>query len=189
MTRQLPPPTIPGQHQPVHGSGSARRAGGLARRIAALLFCGCVLPAVAADASTVYRWVDDTGTVHYSEVVPERYRDTARPLQPPAPPTAEQQRQAQQRLQQQKAKAAAVDTGGEPTAAPVPPAASRPVGKRPSQLPDEQTDCDTWQRLYDESEACFGPYRTVGGGVKAEAFAVCNVVHEPPVERCRRYIR
>ncbi|MBZ8141003.1 hypothetical protein CLD22_13965 [Rubrivivax gelatinosus] len=147
------------------------------------------MPAAAADASTVYRWVDDTGAVHYSEVVPERYRDTARPLQPPASPTAEQQRQAQQRLQQQKAKAAAVDAEGQPSAAPVPPAASRPAARRPSQLPDEQTDCETWQRLYDESEACFGPFRTVGGGVKAEAFEACNVVREPPADRCRRYIR
>lgn len=52
----------------------------------------CLL-ATAAVASTVYRWVDEQGKVHYSDLVPERYRNTAKPVDaPPAEPTPEQQR-------------------------------------------------------------------------------------------------
>jgi hypothetical protein len=57
--------------------------------------------------------------------------------------------------------------------------------KRPARVPDENTDCETWQRLYFESIDCFGPYRTVRGGIKPEAFERCNEVPEPPVSRCR----
>ena len=52
-------------------------------------------------------------------------------------------------------------------------------------MPDQDTDCETWQRLYFESIDCFGPYRTVRGGIKPEAFERCNEVPEPPVSRCR----
>ena len=52
-------------------------------------------------------------------------------------------------------------------------------------MPDESTDCQTWQQLYLESLDCFGPYRTVRGGIKPEAFERCNEVPEPPHDRCR----
>ena len=57
----------------------------------------------AADAA-VYRWVDEQGKVHYSDLVPERYRNTAKPVDaPPAEPTPEQQRAALERAQSEKA--------------------------------------------------------------------------------------
>jgi hypothetical protein len=39
-----------------------------------------------------------------------------------------------------------------------------------------------------ESIECFDPYRTVRGVIKPEAFDVCNVVPEPPPNRCRMRI-
>ena len=149
------------------------------------------LMATAAVASTVYRWVDEQGKVHYSDLVPERYRNTAKPVDaPPAEPTPEQQRAALERAQSEKAKALApsVDRSSPTEGAQPASAASAPSRKRPAQVPNDQTDCDTWQRLYMESIECFGPYRTVRGGVKPEAFEVCNVVREPPPTRCRMHI-
>jgi hypothetical protein len=142
----------------------------------------CLLANAAAAGATVYRWVDDNGRVNYSETVPERYRSVARPVVvPAAAPAAEAARDV--------AGAAAV---GKPASAaqpvvrrPAPPAPPRPLGKRPARVPDDSTDCDTWQRLYLESLDCFGPYRTVRGGIKPEAFERCNEVPEPPVDRCR----
>jgi|GEM_PF-6929243 hypothetical protein len=32
----------------------------------------------------VYRWVDDQGKTHYSEVVPQRYQNVAKPVDAPA---------------------------------------------------------------------------------------------------------
>ncbi|MBN8510943.1 MAG: DUF4124 domain-containing protein [Burkholderiales bacterium] len=154
----------------------------IAAIVAALLVS---LPALGA---TVYRWVDEAGKVHYSEVVPERYRGAAKPIDTSAnAPTAEQQREALERAQQDKARAAAAaaDRARLPaSAAPAAPA-PRPAGKRPAQVPNDRTDCETWQRLYFESIECFGPYRTVRGGIKPEAFDRCNLVPEPPPDRCR----
>ncbi len=147
-----------------------------------------LLACAASTAATVYRWVDEQGKVHYSGVVPERYRSAAKPVNASAnEPTAEQQREALGRAQKEKDKAEAIGTqreGSAPNVRP-PPAAARPTGKRPSQIPNDQTDCETWQRLYMESLDCFGPYRTVRGGIKPEAFELCNVVPEPPPSRCR----
>jgi hypothetical protein len=149
------------------------------------------LLASVAVASTVYRWVDDQGMVHYSDLVPEWYRNKAKPVNAPAAePTPEQQREALERAQSEKAKALAPSIGRSRRLVDAQPAsaASAPSGKRPAQVPNDQTDCETWQRLYMESIECFGPYRTVGGGIKPEAFEVCNVVPEPPPSRCRMRI-
>lgn len=152
----------------------------LHHRIAAV--SALCLHAFAATADTpVYRWVDDSGRVNYSQTVPERYRSVARPIPvPAAAPAAEAPRDA--------AGAAAAGKPA-PAAQPVvrrpPPVPPKPTGKRPARLPDDNTDCETWQRLYLESADCFGPYRTVRGGIKPEAFERCNEVPEPPVNRCR----
>jgi len=155
---------------------------GLVRPIAAIGAC-CLLASAAADTK-VYRWEDENGRVHYSEVVPERYRSVARPITvPSAAPSGEAARNTSAGGAAAKPASAAVLAPRPP-----PPAASaplKPAGKRPARVPDDGTDCDTWQRLYLESLDCFGPYRTVRGGVKPEAFERCNEVPEPPVNRCR----
>lgn len=150
--------------------------------VAGLLACA------GAVAATVYRWVDDQGRVHYSEIVPERFRGTAQALDlPGSEPDAKHRREALERARKEKERADAITTRRQapPAVAAPAPTASRPAGKRPARVPDESTDCETWQRLYLESIECFGPYRTVGGGVKPQAFDVCNVVPEPPPTRCR----
>lgn len=62
---------------------------------------------------------------------------------------------------------------------PATPASAPKLGKRPAQGVTATTDCDTWQRLYRESDACFGPFRTVGGGIKPEAFEACTTIPSP----------
>ena len=141
----------------------------------------------ASGAATVYRWVDAEGKVHYSEVVPEAYRGSARPLGVTSSnPSAEQERDAMERAQRDKARvAAAAASSVQPAAKPAAAsAASRPAAKRPATVPNAQTDCETWQRLYIESADCFGPFRTVRGATKPQAFEICNVVPEPP-SHCR----
>ena len=140
-----------------------------------------LLACAAATATTVYRWVDDNGRVNYSETVPERYRSVARPITvPDAVPAAEAPRE-----NSSAGAAAKPASAAQPVARKPPPAPPRPPAKRPARVPDDSTDCDTWQRLYLESMDCFGPYRTVRGGIKPEAFERCNEVPEPSVIRCR----
>ena len=153
----------------------------------------CLLASTSVNTAgaTVYRWVDDQAKVHYSEIVPQRYQGVAKPVRAPAnEPTAEQHRQALERAQHEKAKAAemAIERQRLPASVRKATAASQPAGKRPAQTPNDQTDCETWQRLYLASIACFGPFRTVRGATKPEAFEVCNAVDEPPATRCRLLI-
>ena len=156
----------------------------------ALVSALCLLASatVNIDAAAVYRWVDDQGKVHYAEAVPQQYQGVAKLIGAPAnEPSAGQHREAVERAQHDEAKAAemAADRQRLRASAPIAAAASQPAGKRPAQAPNDQTDCETWQRLYLESMECFGPFRTVRGATRPEAFEVCNVVAEPPPARCR----
>ena len=157
----------------------------------AVVLCLLVSASGYATGATVYRWVDDKRKIYYSEIVPQPYRGVATPVDAPTDePTAEQRREALKRAQKNKASAAALEIERKrlPASAPIAPAATRPVNKRPADIPNDQTDCVTWQRLYLESSECFGHYRTVRGATKPEAFEVCNVVAEPPANRCRLLI-
>lgn len=163
------------------------------RRLRSAAFIGALCLLTSASLSVagaaVYRWVDDQGKVQYAEVVPQRYQGVAKQVGAAAnEPSAEQRRDALARAQQEKARAAErYRTSANISNAASAAAASAPAGKRPHQLPKDQTDCKTWQRLYMESIECFGPFRTARGATKPEAFEVCNVVAEPP-SRCRMLI-
>lgn len=149
-----------------------------------------VLAAPVAQATAICRWVDASGRTQVSDTVPERYRaratctDSQRYELSP-----EQRRAAQQQAADERARAQAREAAARPPAAPAsaPPRpasdAAPPVTKRPATVPTDATDCATWWRLYDESAACFGPYRTARGATRAEAFEVCNVVIRPEL-RC-----
>jgi hypothetical protein len=144
-----------------------------------------ILLAVPMLAATIYRWVDDQGQVHFSDVVPEKYRKTAKPIDAPAGPSMEQQHEAAERAAKDKARAAQMSKDRESNKATAPASASTAPAsvKRPPMAPDESTDCDTWRRLYRESLECFAPYRTARGATNAEAFEHCTPVLEPPA-RC-----
>lgn len=159
-------------------------------RFGAWLRCGALCAAALAASppgtAAVYRWVDDQGRTHYADTVPERYRDRATrvdtgsatspaggavpraPANTPATPGTQPERRP-------------------PRAAAAAPPASTPA-RRPAQGVTASTDCATWWRLYDESEACFGPLRTVGGGLKPEAFDHCTEVPNP-APRCGPRVR
>lgn len=134
--------------------------------------------------SAVCRWVDDGGRTHLSEVVPDRYKalatctDSNRYELSPS-----QRRAAQQRVEEDRARA--VRAAATPPLRPASAAERRAAGgsepgmKQPAEVVTDATDCGTWWRLYDESIACFGPFRTTRGATKVEAFDVCNVIASP----------
>lgn len=139
------------------------------------------LLAPALHAASICRWVDENGRTQISDVVPDRYRSVAQctsSRQHELSPG--QQREAEQRAAEETSRARAQ---GEKPPAPQAPGPSvtapAPEPKRPAETVTDTTDCPTWWRLYDESSACFGPYRTVRGGIKPEAFEHCNVVPSP----------
>lgn len=165
----------------------ARPGARLGRRAALALLALCL--AVSADSAVIYRWVDKQGKTHFGDVVPNEYKDVAKPVDQTAPsPSAEEQRRATERAAKEKARAAEAPAAASAAGAssPAGSAASSPKpSRRPPYAPTDTTDCETWRRLYRESLECFGPYRTARGATKAEAFEHCTPVLEPPI-RCGR---
>lgn len=143
-----------------------------------------MLLATYAGATSICRWVDESGRTQIAEVVPEKHRKVAvctdsqkYELSP------EQRRAAEQRVADDKErarKAAAKAPSDRASNAPRPArAASESGAKRPAEVVTADTDCRTWWRIYDESVECFGPYRTTRGATKPEGFDRCNVVASP----------
>lgn len=143
-----------------------------------------VLLSSCAGATSICRWVDQTGRTQLAEVVPDKYKKVAVCTDSQQHElSAAQRRAAEQRVAQDRARArqAAVKPPAEgPSSSPRPAgSASSPDAKRPIEVVTDATDCPTWWRIYDESVECFGPYRTTRGATKAEAFDRCIVVPSP----------
>jgi hypothetical protein len=146
-----------------------------------VLFLGA---AAGAQAGDIYRWVDEQGHTHFSDVVPDKYREAAsRTDSRQYELTPEQQRQAAALAERERASSLSepVATKLPPQATPKPPEPP-PVVKRPTQSVTDSTDCATWWRLFRESQECFGPFHTVGGGLKPEAFEYCNEIPSPKLK-------
>jgi hypothetical protein len=141
-----------------------------------------LLLSLSTHAAVIYRWVDESGRTHVSDVVPEKYRKSATRIDTgDSAVSPERKQQADEVAARDKAVAdeAARRRQSEQAAAPAPVASPPLTAKRPAQGVTDSTDCDTWRRLYRESQECFGPYRTTGGGTKPEAFEKCNEIPSP----------
>lgn len=138
--------------------------------------------ALASHGAVIYRWVDENGRTHVSDVVPEKYKKSAKRIDSGQYEVSpERKQQAQERAAREKA---LVDEAARRReSAPVPasaPGASKPTAsKRPAQGVTEATDCETWRRLYRESVECFDPFRTARGGTKPEALEKCTPIPDP----------
>lgn len=136
-----------------------------------------------AFATVVYRWVDEHGRTHVSDVVPDKYRRSAKPVNLGSyEPSPENRQQAEEQAARDKAAAARAPTAQAEKPSQAASAVSAPATRRPAQGVDSKTDCATWRRLYQESLACFGPYRTANGGIKPEAFDACTVIPSPDLQ-------
>jgi len=144
-----------------------------------------LLFALSAQAAVIYRWVDEDGRTHVSDVVPEKYRKSATRIDSSRSeiPT-EQRKQAEQAAAKNKALAEEAASRRQRTQAIQPSTApSQPsAAKRPARGVTDATDCETWRSLYRESMECFAPFRTTNGATKAEAFEKCNPIPSPELK-------
>jgi hypothetical protein len=150
------------------------------------LFTGsALLIALSAYGAVIYRWVDESGRTHVSDVVPEKYRKSATRTDSSSSQVSPEQRQQAERAAARNA--ALAEEAGTRRQSPTPnqpsTAASQPDAlKRPTQGITDSTDCQTWRRLYLESTQCFAPFRTANGSTKAEAFEKCNPIPSPELK-------
>jgi Domain of unknown function (DUF4124) len=135
-----------------------------------------------ATAQTVYRWTDESGRTHYSSTVPAERRGHAKAIDTTSARVSESDRQAAiARLVKDQA---TLRKAALPAAASSP--ASTPSGRNgvaAAPRAEEQLTCqEAWKR-YNESYACFDPYRIANGAVRPEGFAQCKEVLRP--DPCR----
>ncbi len=147
--------------------------------LAALL----ALATAQASAAPIYRWVDESGRTQISDTVPEKYRKSAKKVDseqfkvsPEARRSAEERAAKEKELakqsdEQRKKEAAAA------SAAPAPSAS----GNRKSTAAND-SDCETWRRLYRESQACFARYHNADGSLKPGAHQNCTQVDNPEIK-------
>jgi hypothetical protein len=144
--------------------------------LAAILILWCS-PAAAVD---MYRWVDENGKVHVSDVVPERYKKTAKRIESTQFEASDADRRAAaDRAAADRARENASAAKGAAAAAAAPPPLQQAA--RPK-LPSE-TECEAAHRQYRESINCFAPFINENGKTRAEAFAKCTSVPDPS-QRC-----
>lgn len=157
----------------------------MSQTLRVLLVGSALLLALSAEAAVIYRWVDENGRTHVSDVVPERYRKSAIRIDSSRSEVSpEQRQQAERAAAKERALAEETAKRRQGTQAIRPAAsASRPAtAKRPAQGVTDSTDCETWLALYRESMECFGPFRTTKGATKVEAFEKCNPIPSPELK-------
>ena len=138
-----------------------------------------------AAAAEIYKWVDEHGQTQYSNSVPKAQRSKAKPIELDPEVSDAQRQEAEQRLIKDRALAESLTrerqnaaAKGAPKAT-VPPPAPAKTAAAPAAPLDKKKMCEEEWKRYRDSQACFGPYRTANGGIKAEAFQQCADVKQP----------
>ena len=136
----------------------------------------------AAQATDIYQWVDESGRTHLSDVVPEKYKHSAKRVDSTRFEVSPRQRAEAEaraaREREQATKAAASAPGGprgERGAA-----ADRPRrAPAAASAPGNSADCASLRRQYAQSQECFAPFQNTNGSMKPGAYEKCAEVPDP----------
>ena len=155
------------------------------RNAPATIFLLCSLlntPSVSAE--TIYRWTDESGRVHLSDAVPERYKGSAQRIDSKTFELTDAQRtEAADRAKRERT-AQAEEAARKAAQAALPPSAPGAKANKPSNKPTPVVggNCDEQWRQYRESQECFAPYQRRDGGTRADAFEKCTRCRKPVAE-------
>lgn len=152
----------------------------------AALMAALGLASSAACAVEMYRWVDDTGRTNVSDVVPDRYRASAKRIDSRVFEIGDARRtEARAEAASQVARARALQPRVE--AQPRPglgasgsgAASTGTLTAASAAAPIAGNDCAARQQRYLAAVACFSPCVQSNGSVKVECFARCPVLVDP----------
>jgi hypothetical protein len=136
----------------------------------ALLMAACVCCTASLHAGEVYKWTDEGGGVHYGNVVPPARRATATPVDTSNPVEAGTPHHGPEAHPAPKREPVFTERRPRPAAAAHEPALH---------APEAAASCEEAWRRYNDSAACFEPYRIKGGRVRPEAYQHCVDVPRP----------
>ena len=129
--------------------------------------------AAKAPGSGVYKWKDANGRVYYGDKAPTPTAETVKLYSGPS--EAEIQA-ARDRLNAMQAELDTKSAGRRSADGNASTTVAAPTGDPAS---GDESVCEAKWREYNESYACFDPYRLVGGGIRPEGFAKCKQVRQP----------
>lgn len=121
----------------------------------------------------VYKWKDANGRVYYGDKAPT---PKAEPVKLYGGPSEAEIQAARDRLNAMQAELDAKAAGRRSPDGNASTTAAAPSGDGPR---GDESVCEAKWREYNESYACFDPYRLVGGGIRPEGFAKCKQVRQP----------
>lgn len=136
----------------------------------------------AGNANPIYRWVDESGAVHYGDTVPDKYKDSAtrKPELKEHPVIDVEGTAREQRARQQAREVLNTEPAeGQPGTG------NSANGNQPAPTVSENTadmTCEEQWERYNASQACFAPFRLANGAIRPEAFENCVTIPQPP--RC-----
>ena len=146
-------------------------------RRAGVFFALCALSSAlpAPVLAQVYKWVDEHGKVHYGDAPPDHAQGKKKPVKIETPAHDPAARDAA--LKRAEAERRKLDhlTQSRRNAESTRPA----TGPASSSAPANETPCQKEWREFRERAACFAPYRTATGGIKAEAYQKCKEAVQP----------
>lgn len=142
-------------------------------RYAPVLLLIVMAPSWGTD---IFKWVDENGKVHYGDSpVSEPHRGSKRVEVHADSLTQAQREEAHARVAAEKLNAERIAIEKQKKNE-TQVSSSAPPEKRNINVREQ---CEEEKRLYEESGACFAPFRLVGGGIKAEAFKHCTQIKRP----------
>ena len=124
--------------------------------------------------------MDDAGGVHYGDRVPDAQKGKAKPLSGAPGPTDTERAAAEARRAHDRTLDEAGRKGRAEVAQKTPTPAPGAAGTNAKPTCEQE-----WQR-YEQSDACFAPFRNATGGIQAEAFKHCTEVSMPKCTRPAR---
>lgn len=128
-----------------------------------------------------YKWVDESGAVHYGDALPSRYRSAQQLKGMPASPTSAETQAARERTERDAQRAKELGDRRQ-NADRVQKNLNRRADLAPA--PEGETPCQREWRDYENSRACFDSYRLKNHAMRPEAFEHCDVV-EKPLHDCK----
>ncbi|MBK8018439.1 MAG: DUF4124 domain-containing protein [Betaproteobacteria bacterium] len=141
----------------------------------ASLSLSSVLPVPAL--AQVYKWVDEHGKVHYGDAPPDHAQGKKKPVKIETPAQSPGERDAA--LKRAEAERRKLDHLTHSRRNADENAKHRPATATIAPTPPNETPCQKEWREFRERAACFAPYRTATGGIKAEAYQKCKEAVQP----------
>lgn len=130
----------------------------------------------SGQAAEVYRWTDAQGRVHYGDNPPEGTKAGAKPVEVQTAPINDpaSAQDARRRATQ------AAQPASTPASAPAPVRAlTTPGNVTPRTTVGDKSACEAAWKRFNDSHACFSPYRMQDGRIRPEGFEKCEDVPRP----------